>query len=191
MLDLDDVETIRDPKIIMRMNSLSTFLVLVSNIFTISWANNIGHGPACTYPQPCWPSQSEWKSLNSTLHGSLVRARPPAYVCHEPDYNEAQCQGLQQNWTSDFWRSEQPGAYHDLGEYNLCFFRSPSLILSTVWENGDSYCNIDNNATVPCNQGLVPIYVAQVKSVAHVQTAVKFAKKHRISTRVKGASHDL
>ncbi|CAG8676904.1 595_t:CDS:2, partial [Acaulospora colombiana] len=81
---------------------------------------------------------------------------------------------IQQNWTSDFWRSQQPGAYHDL-----------------VWENGDSYCNIDNNATVPCDQGLVPVYVAQVKSVDHVKTAVKFAKKHKLSTRVKGASHDF
>ncbi|PVG02323.1 FAD-binding domain-containing protein [Serendipita vermifera] len=156
------------------MNSLSTFLLLVSNIFTTSWANNNGGNRACTYPQPCWPSQSEWNSLNQTLHGSLVRARPPAYVCHDPDFNEAQCQVAQQNWTSDFWRSQQPGAYHDL-----------------VWENGDSYCNIDNNATVPCDQGLVPIYVAQVKSVDHVKTAVKFAKKHKLSTRVKGASHDF
>jgi hypothetical protein len=60
-----------------------------------------------------------------------------------------------------------------------------------AWENGDSYCHIDNNSTIPCDQGLVPIYVAQVKSVVDVQTAVKFAEKHKISTRVKGASHDL
>jgi hypothetical protein len=67
------------------------------------------------------------------------------------------------------------------------------LTISTfiAWENGDSYCNMDNNSAVPCDQGLVPIYVAQVKSVTDVQTAVKFAKKHKISTRVKGASHDL
>jgi hypothetical protein len=66
---------------------------------------------------------------------------------------------------------------------------TPSMFIA--WENGDSYCNIDNNLTIPCDQGLVPIYVAQVKSVADVQTAVRFAKKHKISTRVKGASHDL
>ncbi|PVF95633.1 FAD-binding domain-containing protein [Serendipita vermifera] len=151
----------------MRLLTLSTLLALATN----SYAN--GGGRACTYPQPCWPSESEWNSLNSTLHGCLVRARPPAYPCHQPNIDEAQCQVVKQNWTSEFWRAQQPGAYFD-----------------TVWENGDSYCNIDNNATVPCDQGLVSIYVAQVKSVADVQTAVKFAKKHKISTRVKGASHD-
>lgn len=153
------------------MNSLSTILVLVANIFTPSWRHS---NQACTYPNSCWPSQSEWSTLNSSIHGSLVRARPPAYVCHEPHLDEAQCQVARENWTNDFWRARQPGAYHD-----------------PAWENGDSYCNIDNDATVPCDQGLAPIYVAQVKSVADVQVAVKFSNKHRISTRVKGASHDF
>ncbi|PVF95627.1 FAD-binding domain-containing protein [Serendipita vermifera] len=80
----------------------------------------------------------------------------------------------QQNWTSEFWRAQQPGGYFD-----------------AAWENGDSYCTIDGNATQPCDQGLVPVYAAQVQSVEHVQAAVKFAKKHKLSTRVKGASHDL
>lgn len=60
----------------------------------------------------------------------------------------------------------------------------------TAWENGDSYCNIDNDPNVPCDQGLVPIYVAKVKNVTDVQNAVRFAREHKLSTRVKGASHD-
>ncbi|PVF95632.1 FAD-binding domain-containing protein, partial [Serendipita vermifera] len=151
----------------MRLLVLSS---LLARLATNSYANP---GRACTYPQPCWPSDSDWNALNSTLRGSLVRARPPAYPCHQPNFDDAQCQIVKQNWTNGFWRAQQPGAYGDL-----------------AWENGDGYCNIDNNATVPCDQGLVPIYVAQVKSIADVQTAVKFAKKHKISTRVKGASHD-
>ncbi|PVG02321.1 FAD-binding domain-containing protein [Serendipita vermifera] len=139
----------------MRVAALSTLVVLALN-------------------SSCWPSQTEWNLLNVTLRGSLARARPPAYPCHEPNYNETQCQTVKQNWTSQFWRAQQPGAYFD-----------------TAWENGDSYCGIDNNATVPCDQGLVPIYVAQAKSVTDVQIAVKFAALHRLSTRVKGASHDF
>ena len=60
-----------------------------------------------------------------------------------------------------------------------------------AWENGDSYCNIDNDPSVPCSQGLVPLYMAQVKNTADVQAAVAFARDHNLSTRVKGASHDL
>ncbi|PVF95631.1 FAD-binding domain-containing protein [Serendipita vermifera] len=152
----------------MRLLTVSTVLLALA---TNSYA---GSSRACTYPQPCWPSESDWNSLNATLQGFLVRARPPAYPCHPPNLDETQCQIVKQNWTNELWRAQQPGAYFD-----------------AAWENGDSYCNIDNNSTVPCDQGLVPIYVAQVKSVADVQTAVKFAKKHKISTRVKGASHDF
>ena len=60
-----------------------------------------------------------------------------------------------------------------------------------AWENnGDSYCNIDNDPAVPCAQGLVPIFMAQVKNTSDVQAAVSFARDHNLSTRVKGAAHD-
>lgn len=64
-------------------------------------------------------------------------------------------------------------------------------MITTAWENGDSFCNIDNDPNVPCDQGLVPFYVAKVKSVTDVQNSVTFARDHNLSTRVKGASHDL
>ncbi|PVF95629.1 FAD-binding domain-containing protein [Serendipita vermifera] len=148
--------------------------VSLSRVLALTFASYANSKHTCTYPQPCWPSKAHWNTLNSTLHGSLVRARPPAYPCHQPNLDETQCQIAKQNWKNEPWRAQQPGGY-----------------FSTAWENGDSYCNIDNNATVPCDQGLVPIYVAQVKSVEDVQTAVKYAKKHKLSTRVKGASHDF
>ncbi|KAG8815883.1 hypothetical protein FRC17_000558 [Serendipita sp. 399] len=75
--------------------------------------------------------------------------------------------------SSTIWRAQQPGGYHDV-----------------AWENGDSYCNIDNDPSVPCAQGLVPQYVAKVKNVDDVKAAVNFAREHKLSTRVKGASHD-
>ncbi|KAG8815885.1 hypothetical protein FRC17_000560, partial [Serendipita sp. 399] len=37
---------------------------------------------------------------------------------------------------------------------------------------------------------LVPQYVAKVKNVDDVKAAVNFARKHKLNTRVKGASHD-
>ena len=92
---------------------------------------------------------------------------------------------------SEFWRSTQPGGYFDIGQWVFRPFREPELIVPSAWENGDSYCNINDDPSVPCAQGLVPYYVAQVQSVADVQTAVNFARDHSLSTRVKGASHDL
>jgi hypothetical protein len=80
---------------IMRVITLSTLVALAFNSFAPSSARL----DTCTYPEPCWPSQTEWNLLNVTLRGSLARARPPAYPCHAPNYNEAQCQIVKQNWT--------------------------------------------------------------------------------------------
>lgn len=128
---------------------------------------------ACTYPSSCWPSEATWESLNSTLNGALVRAFPVASPCHAP-VNQDACDIAKENWTNEFWRAQQPGGYFDLN-----------------WENGDNLCDINGNASLPCTQGLVPYYVAQVNNVDDVQKAVKFAHDHKISTRVKGASHDF
>jgi hypothetical protein len=184
---------------------LKTFFVLAS----VAVTSTSGNSKACTYPQPCWPNDSDWNSLNQTLQGSLVRARPPAYVCHEPNLDQAQCQVAQQNWTRYSARVSLPSLplilfaasfgglssraviLMSVADYESDAHQRKSNILSIAWENGDRYCNIDNNATIPCDQGLVPIYVAQAKSVADVQAAVKFAKAHKVSTRVEGASHEL
>jgi hypothetical protein len=67
----------------------------------------------------------------------------------------------------------------------------PILRSFPVSENGDSFCDIDSDPSTSCNQGLVPIYVAKVKSVMDVQRAVLFARHRYLSVRVKGASHDM
>ncbi|CCA73609.1 related to FAD binding domain protein-Neosartorya fischeri [Serendipita indica DSM 11827] len=118
-------------------------------------------------------AKANWKSLNSTLNGALVRAFPVATPCHVP-INQDACDIARKNWTNQFWRAQQPGGYFDLN-----------------WENGDNLCDINGNASLPCTQGLVPYYVAQVNNVDDVKKAVKFAHDHKISTRVKGASHDF
>jgi hypothetical protein len=95
---------------------------------------------------------------------------------------------------SQFWRADQPGGYFDLGKLGhlkLSYLRLTVVFLITAWENGDSFCNIDNDPNVPCDQGLVPTYVAKVQSVADVQSAVCFARDNNLAVRVKGASHDL
>jgi hypothetical protein len=94
----------------------------------------------CVYPHSCWPTDYAWGHLNYTLGGNLFRARPPAYVCHEPFYDEHACKVAKKHWTrcvgtfyirphftveritydlrSEFWRAEQPGGYFDAGSYS-------------------------------------------------------------------------
>ncbi|KAG8831040.1 hypothetical protein FRC18_007187 [Serendipita sp. 400] len=156
------------------MNSTSRMLSLLLNVLAYSPSATAWSNASCTYPSPCWPANDTWKSLNKTLRGSLFRAHPPAAPCHLPYTDDAACSIAKQNWTSQFWRAQQPGGYHD-----------------AAWENGDSYCNIDNDPSTPCAQGLAPQYVAKVQNADDVKAAVNFARNHKLSTRVKGTSHDL
>ena len=56
-----------------------------------------------------FPEKHMWDKLNATVSGRLVATAPVARVCHEQDYNEAQCNSLKQEW--DF-PQPQLVAYH-------------------------------------------------------------------------------
>lgn len=70
-------------------DSFVTFL-MAARALPIDTLDAFGRQP-CVFPNPCWPSDDDWNSLNNTLGGSLVRARPPAFVCHVPDIDNAAC----------------------------------------------------------------------------------------------------
>jgi hypothetical protein len=52
----------------------------------------------CTPEQACWPVESQWAALNQTVGGKLIKGVPPAAVCHEPNYNEEQCEKVKANF---------------------------------------------------------------------------------------------
>jgi hypothetical protein len=45
-----------------------------------------------------WPSVDEWKALNASVSGRLIKTRPAGHVCHEPTYNTEACQALNSTW---------------------------------------------------------------------------------------------
>lgn len=52
----------------------------------------------CFPGDSCWPSQSAWSQLNSSVSGRLVASAPLASVCHDPSFNSAECDSLTENW---------------------------------------------------------------------------------------------
>lgn len=68
-------------------------------LFLLAVSSTIAQGTPCTYPNAYWPSGAIWNSLNRTLHGRLYRARPPAWPCHQPFFDEALCDVARTNWT--------------------------------------------------------------------------------------------
>ena len=52
----------------------------------------------CLPGDECWPSDSDWQALNSSIGGRLIATAPLASVCHSPNYDSAQCTPLSRVW---------------------------------------------------------------------------------------------
>ncbi|KAJ1308117.1 hypothetical protein OPQ81_002179 [Rhizoctonia solani] len=126
----------------------------------------------CTADQTCWPSADVWSAFNASLNGRLVAPRPPGWVCHDPNYDEVACNNVKINWNSSFWRANQTGAMQN-----------------PVWDSLG--CGIDSPRNVTCDQGFVPHYSVDARTVGHVSQAVMFADKYNISLVVKNTGHDF
>ncbi|KAG8711699.1 hypothetical protein FRC08_015569 [Ceratobasidium sp. 394] len=125
----------------------------------------------CTAKDKCWPSPSTWSSFNNSIGGRLVAPRPPAWPCHDPNYDEAACAEVKANWNDSFWRASQVGAMEGL-----------------VWESPG--CDIDTPRNVTCEQGLVPTYSVAAVGADDISKAIKFASKHNVKLVVKNTGHD-
>jgi hypothetical protein len=45
-----------------------------------------------------WPSLDEWKALNNSVSGRLIRTIPAGHVCHDPTYDAEACKTLNSTW---------------------------------------------------------------------------------------------
>ena len=52
----------------------------------------------CMPGDSCWPSRQEWAQLNHTVGGRLISNVPLAHVCHDPTYDEEECNYLREQW---------------------------------------------------------------------------------------------
>jgi hypothetical protein len=52
----------------------------------------------CLPTESCWPGESQWQALNTTVKGRLVKVVPLGAVCHDPTYDEAACAALKASW---------------------------------------------------------------------------------------------
>ncbi|KAB5590657.1 hypothetical protein CTheo_5910 [Ceratobasidium theobromae] len=125
----------------------------------------------CTANDKCWPSAEIWSAFNSSVGGRLVAPRPPAWPCHDPNYDEAACNDAKANWNISSWRADQTGATQD-----------------PVWEGLG--CSIATPRNAICKQGFVPVYAIAAQDSSDVSEAVKFAGKHNLKLVVKNTGHD-
>ncbi|KAL5356941.1 hypothetical protein BJX96DRAFT_187875 [Aspergillus floccosus] len=128
----------------------------------------------CAYGDSCWPGARTWNQFNATVGGRLIHSVPPAAVCHAQLYNADQCAVAKESWLDSFWRTNQTGAY-----------------AATVWETGKTgQCSIDTPVEARCDQGIVPYYAVDARTVQDIQKTVRFADKKDISLVIKNTGHD-
>ncbi|CAE6458193.1 unnamed protein product [Rhizoctonia solani] len=126
----------------------------------------------CTANLPCWPAPNVWSAFNSSVDGQLVAPRPPGWVCHDPNYDEAACNIAKANWSNSLWRANQTGAMEN-----------------PVWDSLE--CDINTPRNTTCDQGFVPHYSVDAQNDNHVSEAIKFADKYNLSLVVKNTGHDF
>lgn len=114
-----------------------------------------------------WPSDFEWRLLNTTLDGALLKPTTPSAACYRgSDFNAAKCSYLLTNATDNGFWIDDP------------------LTVLTQWTQG-STCMPALNATGNCTHGGFPLYVVNATSVKHVQAAVNFARNKNIRLIIK------
>jgi hypothetical protein len=63
----------------------------------------------CVQTDACWPADSVWNSLNTTVGGNLHKVVPDAAVCHntfegQPTYDAAACEDVTNNFGLQPWQ---------------------------------------------------------------------------------------
>ncbi|RFU34023.1 hypothetical protein B7463_g2267, partial [Scytalidium lignicola] len=115
--------------------------------------------------------QLDWDQLNSTIGGRLIQTVPLGSPCHDPFYDEAECDSLRQEWNFPTLASQYPSA-----------------IDAPYFQNGT--CDPFHPISKPCTLGGLVSYSINASSVEHVSAGVEFAQKKNIRLVVKNTGHD-
>ncbi|OJJ48038.1 hypothetical protein ASPZODRAFT_63500 [Penicilliopsis zonata CBS 506.65] len=120
-----------------------------------------------------WPDDKLWETFDALLGGALIRTVPLAAACYAswPEYNAAECDYVNANWTDSFMHASSPSSIMwPLFEGRTC--------LPT--EYGDS-----------CTLGGYSSYAVNVTTIAQIQLAVNFARNRGLRLVVKNTGHDF
>ncbi|KAK7522027.1 hypothetical protein IWZ03DRAFT_342239 [Phyllosticta citriasiana] len=126
----------------------------------------------CMPGDECWPSVKDWAQLNKTVGGKLISNIPLAHVCHDPFYNQEDCDYLKEQWA-----------------FPLVHETSSTSVMMPWFQNGS--CDPFTPREQPCELGNYPDYSIDVSSADDIAAGVKFAQKMNIRFFVKNTGHDF
>ncbi|KAL0567786.1 hypothetical protein V5O48_014206 [Marasmius crinis-equi] len=118
-----------------------------------------------------WPSQDVWDAFNSSVDGRLIKTVPIGSPCHDPTFDEVQCNNVKDNWHNP--------EFHEL---------NPSTLMDPIFLNKS--CDPFDPRETPCRIGAYVQYAVNVSTPDHVIKTTKFVKEHNIRFVVKNTGHD-
>ncbi|KAF9262229.1 FAD-binding domain-containing protein [Marasmius fiardii PR-910] len=129
--------------------------------------------PSCrTLPtDSSWPARNVWNAFNESIDGRLIRTVPIGSPCHDPNYDEAQCKVVRDNWHAAKFLESYPSSVMD-----------HALTRKS--------CDPFDSRELPCQIGSYAQHVVNVSSPDHVIKTLQFVKEHNIRFVVKNSGHD-
>ncbi|KAH8892257.1 FAD-binding domain-containing protein [Thozetella sp. PMI_491] len=137
----------------------------------------------CSPDEACWPSESDWGSLNASVSGRLIQTYLPASVCYtdQPNYSDQACEKIMGEWTTMEFHTNDPASIHNpRWADNSC---------NPIFRNGTSITGDPQAGARGCTFGKYPRYVVNATEAVHVQEAVRFANNNNLRLNVKNTGH--
>ncbi|EAW11671.1 FAD-dependent oxidoreductase [Aspergillus clavatus NRRL 1] len=125
----------------------------------------------CMPGDSCWPSSTDWAHFNASIGGRLIATQPLAQACHDPYYNETECQYLQKHWTLP--------ALHDI---------SPSSIMAAAVAKDT--CDAFTPRSKPCAPGDMVVYSVNASSPDDFSRTIRFSQQRNIRLVIRNTGHD-
>ncbi|KAL2832787.1 hypothetical protein BJY01DRAFT_260036 [Aspergillus pseudoustus] len=150
-------------------------MLLIKGFLLLAGAQSVFAKCRCAPTDECWPSTTQWNTLNSTVAGKLIHNQPLAKACyHGPGYSAAECQRVASNWTNEYWIPESPIGY----SYPLVDTCPP--------------INASSIAAYPlCELGTSPAYTIRATGADDVAAGIRFARENNVRLVIKNTGHDI
>ncbi|PVI01570.1 FAD/FMN-containing isoamyl alcohol oxidase-like protein MreA [Periconia macrospinosa] len=132
------------------------------------------HSCRCFPGDECWPNQSTWDTLNSTVGGKLVKTVPLGSPCHDSTfgaYDEGKCKSLQDQWLNP--------------ELHI---NTTSSIMAPFW--AIQSCNPFASRDGTCVVGQYVQYAVDAHEEGDYKAAIQFARDHNIRLVIRNTAHD-
>ncbi|THU90643.1 FAD binding domain protein [Dendrothele bispora CBS 962.96] len=121
---------------------------------------------------PSWPTQDVWDAFNNSVDGRLVKTIPLGNPCHDPTFNQEQCDTIRNNWHIP--------EFHE---------PSSSSMMDPIFLNKS--CDPFDPRDSPCRIGAHVQYAVNISTSDQVIKTVQFVKQHNIRFVVRNTGHDF